>query len=133
MEAKNTTRELVEKQTASDHLANERTMLAWVRTGIGIIAFGFAVVKFSLFIRQIALALGNDTIHPRGYSSEIGIALVALGTLTILLSYLRYRRTELQLNSGAYRHSPLLIQLLTGLIFLIGLLLLIYLVLTGSR
>ena len=50
------------KQNASDHLANERTLLAWVRTCIGIMAFGFVVVKFSLFIKQISLVLGKDTI-----------------------------------------------------------------------
>lgn len=126
-----TTRELLKKQTASDHLANERTMLAWVRTGIGIIAFGFAVVKFSLFIRQLSLALGGNIVRPRGYSSEIGIALVGIGTMTILLSYLRYRRTERQLNEGDYHHSSLLIQLITGSIFIIGIALLIYLVLTA--
>lgn len=130
MDPASTTRELIRKQIASDHLANERTMLAWVRTGIGIIAFGFAVVKFSLFIRQLSFAIGGVT-HPRGYSSEIGIGLVAIGTLTILLSYLRYRKTERELLSGEYHHSPLLIQLLSGLIFVIGIALLVYLVLTA--
>ncbi len=43
----------------SDHLANERTYLAWVRTSIGIMAFGFVVVKFNLFIKQIAIVLRN--------------------------------------------------------------------------
>ena len=36
--------------SAGDHLANERTFLAWIRTSIGIMAFGFVVVKFSLFL-----------------------------------------------------------------------------------
>lgn len=40
---------------AREHLANERTLLAWIRTSIGIMAFGFVVVKFSLFIKQISL------------------------------------------------------------------------------
>ena len=43
----------------TDHLANERTFLAWMRTSIGIMAFGFVVVKFSLFIKQISLILGK--------------------------------------------------------------------------
>ena len=38
----------------SDHAANERTFLAWVRTGIAVIAFGFVVEKFNLFLRTIA-------------------------------------------------------------------------------
>jgi putative membrane protein len=38
----------------SDHAANERTFLAWVRTGIAVIAFGFVIVKFNLFVLTIA-------------------------------------------------------------------------------
>lgn len=38
------------KKNTRDHLANERTLLAWVRTSIGIMAFGFVVFEFSLFI-----------------------------------------------------------------------------------
>ena len=45
----------------SDHAANERTFLAWVRTGIAIIAFGFVVEKFNLFIRTIAEANASDS------------------------------------------------------------------------
>jgi inner membrane protein YidH len=40
----------------SDHAANERTFLAWVRTGIAIIALGFVVEKFNLFVRTLAEA-----------------------------------------------------------------------------
>ncbi len=66
--------ELNNKQNAREHLANERTLLAWIRTSIGIMAFGFVVVKFSLFIKQISLLLGkNSTIPQHGYSSLIGI------------------------------------------------------------
>ena len=39
----------------TDHLANERTFLAWIRTSIGIMAFGFVVQKFALFMRQVSL------------------------------------------------------------------------------
>nr|WP_169818738.1 DUF202 domain-containing protein [Niabella ginsenosidivorans] len=52
------------KAGASDHLANERTFLAWIRTSIGIMGFGFVVVKFSLFIRQLALALDAPQALP---------------------------------------------------------------------
>jgi uncharacterized membrane protein YidH (DUF202 family) len=69
-----------QKGSASDHLANERTLLAWTRTSIGIMAFGFVVVKFSLFVKQLSLALGKEYIIPsRGYSAIAGILLVAVG------------------------------------------------------
>lgn len=111
-------------------MANERTMLAWVRTGIGIIAFGFAVVKFSLFVRQISLAVGKKAPPSHGYSAEIGIALVGLGILSILFAYVQYHQTGRQIKSGHYQHSPLLMQLLVGLISVIGIGLLVYLVMT---
>lgn len=113
----------------SDHLANERTLLAWTRTSIGIMAFGFVVVKFSLFVKQISLVLGKEyAIHSRGVSALVGIILVAVGTATIIFSYVRYKRTEKQLNDGTYRHSSLLITLLTAFIFLVSILLIVYLV-----
>jgi putative membrane protein len=51
--------------SASDHLANERTFLAWIRTGIGIMAFGFVVVKFTLFVKQLSLVLQKPLPHHR--------------------------------------------------------------------
>lgn len=59
----------IKKQTnASDHLANEQTFLAWIRTSLGVMAFGFVVVKFSLFVKQIAILLGKEnTIFSKGY------------------------------------------------------------------
>ena len=112
----------------NDHLANERTYLAWVRTGIGIMAFGFVVVKFSLFVKQIGFVLQTKVSTPsQGYSSIIGIILVALGTLAILFAFLQYRKTEQQLKSGHYKPTTLLTTLLTGVIFLISILLIAYL------
>ena len=131
MEHNTVVKELIKKQNVADHLANERTMLAWVRTGIGIIAFGFAVVKFSLFVRQLSLVLGEKMPQPKGYSAEIGIVLVALGTLSIVFAYFKYRETDRQLRLGEYQQSQLLIQLLVALITLIGLVLLVYLALTN--
>jgi len=117
------------KGNASDHLANERTLLAWTRTSIGIMAFGFVVVKFSLFVKQISLVLGKEyVVHSRGYSAIAGIILVAVGATTTVFSYVRYKRTERQLENGTYRHSSLLITLLTAFIFLVSLLLIVYLI-----
>ena len=121
--------ELKKPGNATDHLANERTFLAWMRTSIGIIAFGFVVVKFSLFVKQISLILGKENIiHSKGYSGIVGIILVAVGTVTAVLSYLRYRRSEKQLNEGYHKHSSLLITLLTAFIFLVSVFLIVYLI-----
>ncbi|QRR00840.1 YidH family protein [Dyadobacter sandarakinus] len=117
------------KQNPNDHLANERTFLAWIRTSIGIMGFGFVVVKFSLFVRQITAVLGHKAEAPStGYSPVIGILLVALGAVATLFSYIRYIDTKKQLNAGTYYHSSLLIQIMTVVIFLVSVLLIFYLV-----
>ena len=114
---------------ANDHLANERTFLAWVRTSVGIMAFGFVVVKFSLFVKQMSIMFGKEsTPLPHSYSSAVGIFLVAVGTITSGLAYLSYRRTARHLRDGKYQHSTLMTTLLMGFIFLVSLLVIVYLI-----
>ena len=119
------------KSNTGDHLANERTFLAWIRTSIGIMGFGFVVVKFSLFIKQITLALGTKAVvHQTGNSQRIGILLVGVGALTVILAFLRYQKTKALINQDSYYHSSLLIKILTVVILISSMLLLIYLVRT---
>src|SRR5215467_4560553 len=92
---------------ATDHLANERTFLAWMRTSIGIMAFGFVVVKFSLFIRQVSGLVGTTVTLPpqHGYSAVIGITLVALGAVVLLLSYFKFKKTEKEIDHESFQPS----------------------------
>lgn len=121
--------EIKKQGNASDHLANERTFLAWIRTSVGIMAFGFVVVKFSLFVKQISLILGKENVIPsKGYSGVVGIVLVAVGTITAVLSYMRYKSSARQLDEGGYKHSSLLITILTAFIFLVSIFLIVYLI-----
>jgi putative membrane protein len=121
--------EIKKQGNPTDHLANERTFLAWMRTSVGIMAFGFVVVKFSLFVKQISLILGREhIILNKGYSAIAGITLVAVGTVTTVLSYIRYKQTEKQIREGNYNYSSLLISVLTAFIFLVSVLLIAYLV-----
>lgn len=115
------------KGSASDHLANERTFLAWIRTSIGLMAFGFAVAKFTLFVRQLTYSVQKQVLPSHGYSNLLGMLLVGIGTLIGLLSYLRYRRLEKQLQTGHYPASQPLSGFLTIFILLIGVLLILYL------
>jgi putative membrane protein len=116
---------------ANDHLANERTFLAWIRTGIGIMGFGFVVVKFSLFMKQVAAVLGNQMhLHQTGDSRMIGIFIVALGTCVVVCSYLSYMNTKRQLDEGRYYHSSLFVKIITIMICVVSILLLIYLMKT---
>jgi putative membrane protein len=111
----------------SDHLANERTFLAWIRTSVALMGFGFVVVKFSLFVKQLSIVLADKVIPTKGFSATIGIALVALGALIALLAFVRYRHIEQQLLNKKYVPSFLLSLLLTIAIILISILLLWYL------
>lgn len=120
---------------ARDHMANERTFLAWIRTSIAIMAFGFVVEKFSLFIRQITLLLGKshsqmlpETPHSlQGYSSIFGVFLVALGVLICLLAFIKYKKVEKQIECNSYESSILLDVMFTLSVLLIGIFLVIYL------
>jgi putative membrane protein len=119
------------RKNAGDHLANERTFLAWIRTSIGVMGFGFVVVKFSLFIKQIAAILGTTAqAQTTGYSPVIGVLLVGLGALITLFSYIRYTSTKRQLEQGDYYQSSLLIKTVSFVIFLTSVLLIIYLIKT---
>jgi uncharacterized membrane protein YidH (DUF202 family) len=111
------------------HMANERTFLAWVRTSIAIMAFGFVVEKFSLFVKQMAYYLGKEAAPPpQGYSSLIGIVLVGLGVAMGVLAFIRYKKVEHQIDNDTYRPSPILSVMLFLSVLAIGIFLLMYLV-----
>jgi uncharacterized membrane protein YidH (DUF202 family) len=114
------------------HMANERTFLAWIRTSIGIMAFGFVVEKFALFIRQVSYFLGKTATTGQyqtgqGYSSVFGVFLISLGALMGVLAFIRYKKVEKQIDEDAYQPSLILDILLTLSIVVIGVFLVIYL------
>jgi putative membrane protein len=88
-------------ETLRLHQANERTMLAWIRTGIALMAFGFAIARFGLFLRQLA-AVGSVALPaPQGLGSAwLGGALVAMGMIANLLATARYGRTRHAIERG---------------------------------
>ncbi len=111
------------------HMANERTFLAWIRTSIAIMAFGFVVEKFSLFVKQMAFYIGKEAAPPApGYSAVIGILLVGLGMLMGVLAFIRYKKVERQIDEDTYMPSPVLSVLLAIAVMAIGLFLLLYLI-----
>ena len=114
-------------------MANERTFLAWIRTSIGIMAFGFVVEKFALFIKQMSLVLGKANIEnalppSHGYSSIVGIFLVGFGTLMGLLAFVRYKKVERQIDEDTYQPSSILDILLLLAVLVVGIFLVIYLI-----
>ena len=91
----------------SDHAANERTFLAWVRTGIAVIAFGFVIEKFNLFMLTLAAAAPSSTERARlaaltGRMGRYdGLALIFAGIALIALATLRFVRTTRLLDDPA--------------------------------
>jgi putative membrane protein len=73
------------------YFAAERTLLAWIRTGITTIGLGFVVAKFGLFLRYIA---PHDAIpaHKQSVSLLIGLAMVVLGAVTCLGAAVQFQR-----------------------------------------
>ena len=95
----------------SDHAANERTFLAWVRTGIAVIAFGFVIEKFNLFMLTIAQAAGDELQHSRlaalgsGRMGRYdGVVLIFGGVALVVLATTRFVRTT-RLLDDAQVHS----------------------------
>jgi putative membrane protein len=95
-----------------DHAANERTMLAWLRTGIALMAFGFAIARFALFLRQMTETRGEANaraVHGLG-STWFGVALVVLGLVTNAAATIRYEVNRRALEAErAVPPSPVLV------------------------
>jgi putative membrane protein len=84
-----------------DHAANERTLLAWVRTGVALMGFGFAIARFGLFLREIAQAGQVHVRDARGIGSAwFGVVLVVLGLMTNTAATVRYAHVRRALDEG---------------------------------
>jgi len=84
------------------YFAAERTFLAWIRTGLGLIGIGFAVSRFGLFFRQLTASESHLPTHATGLSVWSGVTLVGLGVVVILSSVLRHFQLIRELKSGAW-------------------------------
>jgi len=84
------------------YLAVERTFLAWIRTGLGLIGIGFAVSRFGLFFRQLSQSESHLPTRATGLSVWSGVTLVGLGVIVILSSVLRHFQLIRELKSGTW-------------------------------
>lgn len=84
---------------ANDTLANERTFLAYVRTALSFIAFGFVIARFSLFTREFAQFV-HHTEDERGLSIVFGTSMAAFGVVIALLGAWRHAVTDRGLRRG---------------------------------
>ena len=115
----------------SDHAANERTFLAWVRTAIAVMAFGFLVEKFDLFLEITSKSLGGRTPSASGQlvGNVTGLLLILLGGAMMVLAAIRFRRTARDIDSKDLRPGTgaRMDIALAGLLVLLGAALFVYL------
>ncbi|HVB98416.1 MAG TPA: DUF202 domain-containing protein [Candidatus Dormibacteraeota bacterium] len=115
---------------ASDHLANERTFLAWIRTSISIIVFGFVVAKFGITLREF-LRMQRQSQQESGLSLGIGVAFMGMGIFMALVAMTRYRIVLQRLESGQFQPARAVVVFLALLTALLGAVLVGYLLMTA--
>jgi putative membrane protein len=120
---------IVNPSRARDHLANERTFLAWVRTGAAIVVFGFAIGRFSIAMRQLT-ALSGHPVRTVGFSVWMGASSIIAGVVLVLAGLVRYRKTKVQLDTGRFEPAGFVLDLITILTVLFGIVLARYLIYT---
>lgn len=103
-----------------DHLANERTLLAWQRTALALVGLGFVVDRF---------AFEGEGLEKAALGTALGLAMIAAGGVTAVVGVTRFRRVEAQIDAADYQPSILAHLVFAGAIVVAAVLLLIYLVL----
>jgi len=84
----------------SDHAANERTFLAWVRTAIAVMAFGFVIERFDLFLQVMASQTQRQvSAHSQTFANVAGLAFIGIGVAIIAVAGWRFARTTKELES----------------------------------
>lgn len=110
------------------YLAAERTFLAWIRTGLALMGFGFVVAQFALFMRhqseQVTWMTGNTVLLASG------VTLIVLGVFIHLGAALRHRRHILALDRGQFRPAfgSTFAFTIAGFLAIIGLMMAVYLI-----
>jgi putative membrane protein len=87
-------------RNAADYLAAERTFLAWIRTGLALMGFGFVVARFGLFLQEVRIAEPSLQARSFGVSIWFGTALIAAGVLVDIFATWNHVRLVGQLNRG---------------------------------
>jgi putative membrane protein len=122
-EAKTEIKDLKEQQQklhhVSEHLANERTMLAWIRTAIAVITLGVGINRFALFLVEFSkLVPGGRTANV--HAEQLGVGLVGLGLLTMLGGTWHYLHVARAIDEESFRPARLGIVLTTLAVLALG-------------
>jgi putative membrane protein len=105
-----------------EHQANERTFLAWLRTSIALIGFGFAIARFGFLIRQLeqTIAPQSSVLNRLASSETIGVAFAIAGVVIIALALWNYHQHFRQIERGDYQPNPWMVTLTAGIAMVLG-------------
>ncbi|HEX3084759.1 MAG TPA: DUF202 domain-containing protein [Pyrinomonadaceae bacterium] len=121
-------RELPEAHRASEHLDNERTFLAWVRTTVALISLGFVIARLSPTIGAATAATGSRITTK---AVPAGIALIIFGAVVTVLAAWRYDRVNQQIEEGIVKTDRGLVWIVTLLIALLAVAAVVYMLMSS--
>jgi putative membrane protein len=114
-----------------DYLAEERTFLGWIRTGIALMGFGFVVARFGIFLEQLHPPQQFSAAQPHELSRWFGAALITTGALVNLFSARRFMRLAGEVDRNQFADRSLSRQgvFMASFLALVGIAMTIYLIL----
>jgi putative membrane protein len=118
------------KASLSDYLAAERTLLAWIRTGLAMMGFGFVVARFGLFLQELHVVQNSAVVPHTGVSLWFGTALIVVGVFVNAIAGLRHLRLVRELDRGQTSHAHVTAQAVSiaFVVALVGLAMAVYLI-----
>lgn len=121
-------REIPEAHRASEHLANERTFLAWVRTTVALISLGFVIARLSPALGATTATTGSRIT---AQAVPAGIVLIILGAVVTVLAAWRYDRVNRQIEAGIVKTDRGMVWIVTVLIALLSAAAVVYMLRSG--
>ena len=114
-----------------DYLAQERTFLGWIRTGIALMGFGFVVARFGIFLEQLHLSQQFSDARPHEFSPWFGAALITTGAIVNLFSARRFMRLADEVGRNQFADRSLSRQgvFMASFLALVGFVMTFYLIL----
>ncbi len=112
------------------YMSAERTFLAWIRTGIALMGFGFVVARFGLFLQEwLSLNKAPAKDLHSGFSLPVGVTLIAIGILVNVAAAIRHHRQVQAIDRGEFReaYGAVFAFSVAGILALTGLAVAIYL------
>jgi putative membrane protein len=104
----------------SEHLANERTILAWVRTAIAVMTLGIAINRFSLFLVEFSRIVPGGGRAANLHAEQLGVGLVILGVVVMLGGIWHYLDVARAIDEGNYRPSRIRIVVPSLIVVVLG-------------